>query len=205
MLQLSKIISFLLHPIFLFVYLFIIAVAVDSYLQFVMPPEQGKPLLIILVINTIVLPVVSLLFLLKRGAIQSIYLTNPKDRKIGVLVMFVFYLITYILIRKLAVPQSFLAIFCGVLVSLVIVFFISGYFNISMHALAVGGLIGTLFGLFKAHAFINLYALAGAFILFGLSATSRLLLKAHTAREINFGALIGIILFYLIVGNNYYF
>lgn len=203
--KLSGIVSVILHPVFIIVYIFGVAVTVDPYIQFVMPLDRVRPMILILMINTVLLPIAAILYLKHKGIVNSIYLTSVSERRTGIIIVFAFYIITYILWRQLTLPHSFLSIFSAVLISLIIVYFIAPRFNISMHTLAIGGLIGTLLGLFKVHAFIDMYALAGALLLFGLSATARLLLHAHTAREINWGAFVGILLFYLFVGNNYYF
>jgi hypothetical protein len=203
--KISEIISLLLHPVFMIVYIFGMAVTVDPYIQFVMPPDRVKPMILILMINTVILPITAILFMKYKGIVKSIYLTSPSERRIGIIIVFAFYMITYVLWRQLTLPHSFLSIFSAVLTSLVLVYFITPRFNISMHSLAAGGLIGALLGLFKAHAFIDMYALAGGLLLLGLSATARLLLHAHTAREINWGAFVGILLFYFFVGSSYYF
>ena len=162
-------------------------------------------MILILLVNTVILPIAAILFLKHKGVVDSIFLDTPRERRTGVLIVLAFYLITYILWRQLTLPHSFLSVFSAVLVSLSLVFVIVPKFNISMHTIAAGGLIGTLLGLFKAHAFIDVYALTGAFLMFGLSATARLLLNAHTPKEINWGAFVGIVLFYLFVGQGYYF
>lgn len=205
MLKFSGIVSILLHPVFLMVYIFGVAVTVDPYIQFVMPPARVQPMILILIINTVVLPVAAILFIKNRGLVSSIYLPSPAERRMGLIIVFIFYLITYILWRQLSLPHSFLSIFSAILVSLLLVYVLVPHFNISMHTLAIGGLIGTLLGLFKAHAFIDVFALVGALFLFGLSGTARLLLHAHTAREINWGVLSGVLIFYLFVGSSYYF
>jgi len=203
--KISGIVSLLLHPVFIIVYIFGVAVTVDPYIQFVMPPDRVRPMILILMINTVLLPIAAILFLKHKGIVKSIYLSSASERRIGIIIIFAFYLITYILWRQLTLPHSFLSVFSAVLTSLVVVYIVAPRFNISMHTLAAGGLIGTLLGLFKAHAFLDMYALAGALLMFGLSATARLLVHAHTAREINWGAFVGVLLFYLFVGSSYYF
>ena len=203
--KLAGILSLIFHPVFMIIYIFGAMVVVDPYIRFIMPVERVRPMVIILIINTVILPVSAILFLKYKGLVKSIYLTNPSERRIGITVVFAFYLITYLLWRRLTLPYSFLSVFSAVLTSLIIVFILAPRFNISMHAVAAGGLIGTLLGLFKVHAFIDVYALVGALLVFGMSATSRLILHAHTARQINWGLLVGVLIFYLFAGGNFYF
>jgi hypothetical protein len=201
----AGLISVVFHPVFILVYLFGAAIAIDPYIQFVMPPARVRPMILILTINTVLLPIAAILFIKSRGLVQSIYLTSAKERRLGLVIVFVFYIITYVLWRQLTLPHSFLAIFSAVLVTLLLVYILVPYLKISMHTLAVGGMIGTFLGLFKAHGFIDIPALAIGFGLFGISGTARLILHAHTAREINYGVLTGIVVFYVFVGDSFYF
>jgi membrane-associated phospholipid phosphatase len=62
----------------------------------------------------------------------------------------------------------------------------------SLHATAIGGLIGFLI-YFSSYYKINLLILiASLFILSGFISTSRLNLKAHKLNEVTYGYLIGI-------------
>ena len=137
--KLSGIVSVILHPVFIIVYIFGAAVTVDPYIQFVMPIDRVRPMILILMINTVLLPITAILYLKHKGIVKSIYLASVSERRTGIIIVFTFYMITYILWRQLTLPHSFLSIFSAVLLSLVIVYIVSPRFNISMHTLAIGG------------------------------------------------------------------
>jgi hypothetical protein len=171
--------------------------ASDPYLQYLIPASKMKPVLILLLVNTIIMPILTFFYLRKKEVFTSMFLEKVNERKIGILILFLFHLISYFLFRKLQLPASFLSIFLGILISLAFVFFITKYFKISLHTLAFGGIVGALLGLFRAHGFLNYSVLALAILLLGIIASARLILNAHSAKEVNWGAICGVLILYI--------
>jgi membrane-associated phospholipid phosphatase len=77
------------------------------------------------------------------------------------------------------------------------VFFITGYFKISLHTLAFGGVVGAILGLYRAHGFMDYSVLAFAILALGVIASARLILNAHSPKEVNSGAVLGVFILYL--------
>ena len=142
--QLARFFSFVFHPIFVPVYLLLFVYVSDPYLQYLMPLVKMKPVLILLLVNTIIMPLLTFFYLRRKEVFTSMFLEKTNERKIGILILFLFHLITYLLWRKLNLPASFLSLFFGILLSLAAVFFITSYFKISLHTLAFGGIVGAL-------------------------------------------------------------
>lgn len=202
--QLARFFSFVFHPIFVPVYLLLFVYISDPYLQYIMPLIRMKPILILLLVNTILMPLITFYYLRRKEVFTSMFLEKTNERKIGILILFLFHLITYLLWRKLNLPAPYLSLFFGILVSLAAVFFITGFFKISLHTLAFGGIIGALLGLFRAHGFLDYSVLAFAILGLGIIASSRLVLGAHSAKEVNIGALLGILILYVCSGFTIY-
>ena len=150
------------------------------------------------------MPLLTFVYLRKRGVFTSLFLEKSDERKIGILILFLFHLITYLLWRKLELPASFNSLFFGILISLALVYFISGYFRISLHTLAFGGIVGAVVGLYRAHGFIDYSILSVAILGLGIIASSRLILNAHTPREINWGAFVRFMSLYICAGFTFY-
>jgi hypothetical protein len=202
--QLARFISFIFHPVFVPVYLLLFVYGSDPYLQYLIPTSKLKIILLLLFINTIIMPLITFFYLKRKGVFTSLFLEENNERRIGILILFIFHLVTYILFRKLDLPDSFITLFMGVLLSLGLVFFISIYFRISLHALAFGGIVGAILGLFRAHGFIDYSILAIAILGLGLIASARLIVNAHRPSEINWGAFCGILILYLTTGFTLY-
>jgi hypothetical protein len=178
--------------------------ASDPYLQYLVPLTRMKPVLILLVVNTILMPLISFFYLKKRGVFSSMFLEKTNERKIGILILFIFHLMSYLLWRKIELPPSYLSLFLGILISLAAVFFITGFFKISLHTLAFGGIVGSLLGLYRAHGFLDYAILSFAILALGIIASSRLIMQAHDSKEVNYGALLGILILYLTTGFTFY-
>jgi hypothetical protein len=200
--QIARFFSYVFHPVFIPVYMLLFVYGSDPYLQYIIPISRLKPLLWLLVINTIIMPLLTFFYLKSRGIITSLFLEKSEERKIAIIILFLFHLVTYILWRKLELPTSFLSLFFGILISLIFAYFISGYLKISLHTMAFGGVVGAILGLYRAHGFIDYSILATTIIGLGIIASARLLLNAHSPREINYGALCGFIILYITSGFN---
>lgn len=176
----------------------------DPYIQYLIPVTRMKPILLLLLVNTIIMPLLTFFYLKKKGVFTSLFLEEKNERKIGIMILFIFHLVTYVLWRKLELPSTFVSLFLGILLSLLLVFFISNYFKISLHALAFGGIVGAILGLYRAHGFIDFSILAIAIMGLGLISSARLILQAHQPKEVNWGALCGFVLLYITAGFTLY-
>ena len=202
--NLARILSFVFHPVFIPIYLVLIVYLSDSYLQYLMPLSRLRPIMMLLLINTVLMPLIAFSFLRYKGVFTSLFLEKKEERSIGILLLFVFHLLTYILWRKLDLPESFISIFLGILITLMVLFLLNFVMKVSLHTAAVGGIIGALLGLYKVHGFMDISLLALSILFLGLIASARLLLNAHSPREVNLGALTGVILLYCSTGFDWF-
>ncbi len=102
-----------------------------------------------------------------------------------------FYLLTYLLIKKLTLPGVLSDMFFGLALSVFAVFFITLRYKISAHMTGIGGLIG---------AFVGFQVLFGAqlapwvvllVLVWGVIGTARLKLEAHSNGQIVAGSMLG--------------
>lgn len=200
----ARFISFVFHPVFVPVYMILLVYGSDPYLQYLIPISRMKPILLLLLVNTIIMPLLTFFYLKKKGVFTSLFLEEKNERKIGILILFVFHLVTYVLWRKIDLPGTFISLFLGILLSLMTVFLVSNYFKISLHSLAFGGIVGAIVGLYRAHGFIDYSILAIAIMGLGMISSARLILKAHRPVEVNWGALCGFVLLYITAGFTLY-
>ena len=189
--KLARIISIIFHPI-------LIPIS-GSLLYFIsipnhIPQEFALRILGIIFITTYIIPLLLLYFLKKVKLIQSFYLESINERKFPIL----FFIILSLLLGKLLLQTKvvdLLAIsFFGSALALSTVYLL--FFKeikTSLHALGISGLIGFISFLsfnYKNNLLIILIILI---VLFGIIASSRLKLKAHSLNEIFIGFSIGIL------------
>ncbi len=187
--QFHKFISFIFHPI--------IIPIVSSILYFIIvpnhiPKEFSYQVLGLVFAMTYVVPILFLLFLKKVKLIDSYHLVSINERKFPIL----FFTILFFLIGKLLLKTNAIDLlsysFFGCSLALAIVYLLF-YTKIktSLHTSAIAGLIGFVMILSFHYKFNLQLLLVLLFLLFGLVATSRLKLKAHTLTEVTLGFFIG--------------
>lgn len=127
------------------------------------------------------------------GNITSVTLYS-REQRIGpfIFISLLYILITLLFYYKVSFSQNFnklmVIITCMVIISLLITFF----YKISIHSLAASGGIGILLPLNKVTEEATLlWPTAFVIVAAGLVMSSRLLLDAHTPREVLYGGIVG--------------
>ena len=187
--------SYLFHPLFItsYVIYFLIFFHPYAFAGFEQKAKVFRFLTVFLVTAFFPFFSVFLVWRLRLG-VQSIHMRTQKERIIPYALAMFFYWWAWNVYRNLPdIPlvsihfllSSFLAV-CGA-------WFCNIYFKISMHAIAMGGLV-MFFLLFSfADGFTSGLYLSVAILIAGIVCTSRLLLSSHTFFEIYFGLFIGML------------
>ncbi|HEY0091062.1 MAG TPA: hypothetical protein VGB43_01130 [Flavobacterium sp.] len=183
--------SYLFHPLFIpvlaLIYFFILDVNI-------LVPAEKYLLLIQVVIVTILIPI-SFYFLLRSlGKIDSAMAHETRERKAPLLMH---ALLVYLLLRQSVtfdmVPELyyfFLGVLLSTMAALVLLFF---ELKVSLHMMGMGGFLFFVIGI-GIHNGHNIGNLAAFWLVMaGLTASSRLVLKAHSFRELMFGFFFGIL------------
>jgi hypothetical protein len=193
---LARLVSVLFHPLLIPTYLFgILALALPSALAPIQPSSHLTFILLIFIV-TFVLPLFNMVVFKFFGTIDSITLLNRKERILPVTLVLVIYIaITYLLYSKaqISVEDNFLKLMIVMdllgLASLIATLF----FKVSVHSIGIWGLIGITMPLTKISEVNALFYISlGLIALAGVIMSSRLLLGAHTSREVMWGSVIGL-------------
>ena len=189
----SRLISIILHPIFIPIISFYLSIKLVPNLDFTIANYQNY-ILLILVICTIMLPVLCMLFLIKFDIISSLEMKEKHERPIPLL------LTGGCLILSLKLTEKLLAFtpvlkkeLVGAIIIILLASIISKFWKISLHMLGVGGLIGVLVSL--QYLYGGLSSMIIYFMLIaGITAMARIYLKAHNHSQIYFGFIVGFII-----------
>lgn len=181
----ANFISYALHPIFLFTYLYILYWVLFPYPMGL--NTQGILLITaLLFFNTAVLPV---LFLILGG--RSLVKQSLHERRSTVLVVMLIYGLTFWFFPEKFIPDylrwTLLAISTGMLVAFVVNF----WFKISLHASGWGGFVAVYLYLLTNYGAANFYPFIITVLCAGLVGMSRLYLGAHTNKELYAGYISG--------------
>lgn len=151
-------------------------------------------IMIQIIILTILIPISLFYFLMTVGRANSIMLSEIKQRKIPLVInMFLLYILITQSIKEEFIPELYYFFF-GALASTILAFlFIFINLKASIHMTGISALTVFIIG-FSLHTQINHVFLVATFLLLiGVVATSRLSMKAHDAKELIAGFLVGIV------------
>ncbi|MBC7511441.1 MAG: hypothetical protein H7320_22250 [Ferruginibacter sp.] len=186
--------SYIFHPLFIPFY-------VCWFLEFIHPSyfsgfsEAGKKRVLLMVsLNAIAFPAITVLLLKGLGFIDSFFLRTQRDRIIPYIAsMTFFFWAQYALREQPEIPRILVAFMFGVFISSAAALMANIYFKISMHAMGMGGLVGICFVIMQQNTMLMTWPLSAALLIAGLVCTSRFIVSDHTPKDIYSGFLIGFI------------
>jgi hypothetical protein len=164
-------------------------------------------LLLLIFLQTFVLPVFSIYALYRFGFITDIKMETLADRRVPYLVTVAIYtFVAYFFTMKLKQFPEISLIITGIAFSIATVAVISLYWKISAHAVGVSGIVGILIGMAVKYGNSELfYPIIGVILMAGFVMSARLHLNAHTPNQIIAGAFLGLIISLLMVFFSDYF
>lgn len=145
---------------------------------------------------TFLLPAINIYFFKVLGIISSFHMESRRERVMPfIFIAMIYGAVTYMMISRVGIywtdyfMRFFFIIDALVLVSMLITFF----YKASIHALALGGIVGIFLPLNKISQDANmLYVTLGLIVVTGVTMSARLQLNAHTPREVLVGGLLGL-------------
>lgn len=196
----AKVISYVLHPLFMpFVGIWLIY-NLPTGASFFSHPELKTVTYRLTILMTVVMPLISVMLMKQTKMISSLEMNNRKERLLPFLMQLFFFLATYFLF-KLYLPLNNLifAALAGGMISLTLLFFITIGWKISVHTAGIGGIVGLLLATGEVEGFNPLYLLIVSIAAASIVATSRIILKSHTASQVYAGFLLGFLCEYLAI------
>lgn len=188
----GKIVSYILHPLFIPLYVFI-------WLEWRFPihfddiSAEGLTLKTVSVfLNTAFFPAFSIFLLWRLKFIDTIFLRTQKDRIIPYIITMIFYWWLWYLSRTFTDQPDVLKFFYfGIFLNTVFGLVINNFIKVSMHSMGAGALVAfavITMGHYETFLGADIIIIT---ILAGLICTSRLLLNQHSVAEIYAGLFVG--------------
>ncbi|MBI2281662.1 MAG: hypothetical protein HYU68_13385 [Bacteroidetes bacterium] len=189
----AKFFSYVFHPLIIPTLGMLIIFNSNSYVNFAIPYELKKAVIILVGLSTFVIPTLFTLFLQNRGYIKTIEMETTKERVLPYGFTVVFYFFTIYMMIKAPIPPIIFNFMIGALVSVILAFIVNLKWKISAHMIGIGGLTGALIASsFLLNVNLLSYITLSIFIA-GLVASSRLVLNAHNPSQLIIGFLMGMI------------
>lgn len=195
--RLSKYISFVFHPVLMPTYAFLLAINFVPIFSDFMHDQQKVHLLRMVFIFTFLLPILGVLLLKKMKIISTYYMENRAERKAPLFIAIISYYILLQFFHQMNTYVLFNKLLIGALLILILAFFISKFWKISLHMLGIGGVTGA----FLAFHYLfggNLYLVLLLLCCSGVVAYARINENAHTLNQVYAGFLVGVFIEFLI-------
>lgn len=192
----ARIISLVFHPLFIPTYFFaFLAWAVPAMLEPVAPQQQQKFLFFFFLV-TCILPLMNVGLFKMFGGVRALSMPTRRERLLPfVTVAVIFIAVTYMfhLRARMNLNDNFLKFMVVFDLLVVVAAVATFFFKVSVHSIAVWGLIGILIPLNKIIEVNTIfYPTIGVIVLAGLVMAARLRLGAHSSREVMWGAVLGL-------------
>lgn len=143
-------------------------------------------------VNTLVLPLGTILLLKAAGFVQSVQLHSRRERVVPYMAIMIFYWWIYrVFAFNQAFPQILTPFLLGNFIAIILVFLCNIFFKISAHATAAGSILAVMILLSRDPYLDPFLPIMGAILLSGLVLTSRLVLNAHQPLELYIGYVAG--------------
>ncbi len=183
--------SVILHPLFFPIYGLSYINWADAYKFAGLDETARTKFFAIVIVNTIVFPLITVLIMKKLGFVSNIRLKEREERIIPLAAGGLFYFWTFMVVRSLAVSGFITGVFLGASISVFACFFFNLFFKISIHCAAAGGFIAMALYLTLTVQHNLQIPLMVIIILAGLLGSARWYLKEHSPFEIFSGYLMG--------------
>lgn len=190
----ANFISFIFHPLFIPVY-------VTAFLLFVHPllfagySELAKvKLLMTVILNLAFFPAVTVFLCWRLKFIESIKMHTQKERLIPLAATMIFYFWGWYVLKNFKeVPEFFKDFMFGSFLTVIAGWLANIYFKVSLHGLAMGGLVTFIALLVFGFEGGSAWYLAITLLIAGAVCSSRLILASHKPFEVYAGFIIGVL------------
>ena len=189
--KLTQLISILLHPMFMPILALHLTLLTLPSLAFTL--SQNLLLIYgILIFSTMVLPLISIFWLMQKGKVSSLEMSNHKERSLPLFKTVIWMSFGYYLLQNLLFYTPILkAELLGAILIILLAAIISKFWKISLHLLGIGGVVGVFIALQIIHGDF-LYLLLLFILLSGLLGVARIKQKAHNYAQVYAGFLVGL-------------
>jgi len=188
--RLAQVVSVVFHPLLMTTYLFVV---LSLFLPGILQPIRPSLWFVFLIfLMTFLLPSLNFIFFRVTGTIKDLQMFNRTERILPFAFVTILYcVVTFMFYWKFPVPNV-LRIMMIITMMVIASSIVTLFYKVSVHSVAVCGIIGILLPLNNAsEQGLLLYPTIATLIAAGIVMSSRLQLNAHVPREVLFGAVMG--------------
>jgi len=195
--KISKIVSFVFHPVLIPLYGMIIILTAPTLYNFI-PFDVKKLLVLILLVNNILLPLSIIPFFIHRHMISSWEITERKDRNIPLMTNTILYIITTYIFYRFPVPYFLKTYLLAIAFVSLVATLINVWWKISLHSVAAGAILALVVVLSYRMYTPLIWFIVPVILISGIIMSARLRLNLHNQAEVWIGYFTGIAGFSLV-------
>ena len=191
---LSQAWSILLYPMFMPLYGMLLFCYATKHWHPLLPSAYIWMCLAGTAVLTLIIPIILLLFMWRKGYIDSLHIDNAKQRTtpyIYTLICYGFW--AYFLRVTLQLPVFLLLVAIGSMVALLAVTIINHWWKISAHLTGIGGLLGGICSFGLSYAVLPFWPIIIVLLVALILMYARLYLDAHTPMQVVCGFILGLL------------
>ncbi len=189
--RIAQFLSIVLHPVLMPTYAMLMIFQLNTYFAYTTLPQSKRELFIVIIFNTLIMPVVISYLLITKGYIKSFEMQKREERIIPFVSNLILLMIAYYMMRQIPLPNIFYLLLLGAAASVAIAIIINLKWKISIHMIGIGGIAGALYGM-SAFLVIDLrIPILISILVAGLLGTARLSLGAHHPLQVYTGFFVG--------------
>ena len=189
--KLARALSYIFHPLLMPTFLLLLALNLNSFLSFSLPFSYKMTLVGVVFLTTVICPIFLSWLLFRLKIISSMYMASKEDRTYPILIISLFYYLTYFLLRGIHLTTIFNYYMLGATLLAILSLTVNFYQKISLHTIGIGSITGLFLGL-SLNFGINLNTeIFSGILLAGIIGYARLRLNAHQPAEIYSGFAMG--------------
>lgn len=190
--RVSVFFSVTFQPVFMPFLAVMLMLMLNTTLNDVIPLETRKFIVMICFMLTIIIPGLMFLLFFKIGWVSDLNLTKRKERIIPTFIVLLLFFYMYYAVRIAdGVAIEFVSILLGSILGILVANVVTMFWKISIHALGVFSVVGSLIGLSIATEEpipVAVYFFGAIALTVGVS---RIILKRHTPMQVVMGSALG--------------
>jgi len=190
----ANFVSYIFHPLLMPTYVFIYIAIINPYLLSGWNSAPMKIAISQVFINSFIFPVITVLLMKGLGFVNNLELKTREERFVPFIATMIFYVWSYFVFKRSDLNEIFSDVLLAGLLGIILAFLLTIFFKkISLHTIGAGLAFALILQTVPL-AYINaIPILLIAVIIAGTIGTARLILNAHTNREVYYGYAIGIL------------
>ncbi len=205
----AQILSVVFHPLLMVTYMLLLLLVINPYQFGVYKMTEQWKLVLMVFLSTFAMPMFAVFLMKSLNMVKSMQLEDRYERIGPYILTGVFYMWMFINFYKgetQTFPKPLVIMMLGSTIALFLAFFFNNFTKVSAHAAGMGGLVGmalvnTLYFNFDTFTaslgWLGMYeistnlVLMAVIILAGMVCTARLILGAHTEKQLYIGFALG--------------